>query len=50
MKRSRYVSVALLLLEEARRVYEYPGNLVLRDIARLQKTIKQARSAATRGI
>jgi hypothetical protein len=36
MKRSRYVSAALVLLEIALFVYEYPGKLVLRDIARLK--------------
>jgi hypothetical protein len=50
MKRSRYGSFALVLIEKARLVYEYPGKLVLGDIVRLKKVIKQARSATTRGI
>ena len=48
MKRSRIISVALVLLIKGRSVYEYPGNLVLADIARLKKAIK--RFAAMRGV
>ncbi len=48
MKRSRTDSVALVLLEKVRFAYEYPGHLVLADIARLKKAIKRAYYAATR--
>jgi hypothetical protein len=50
MKRSRSDSVALVLLRKVRFAYEYPGQLVLADIARLKKTIKRAYYAAMRGI
>lgn len=50
MKRSPYVFVALMLIEKARLAYGYPGKLVLADIVRLKNAIKQARSAARRGI
>ena len=48
MKRSR-MSVARMLLRKARSAYEYPGQLVLADIARLKKAIKRAYFAAMRG-
>lgn len=48
--RSHPVSVALVLLGKVRLAYEYPGRLVLADIARLKKTVKRAYSAATRGV
>ncbi len=47
MKRSHPVSFASVLLAKIRLVYEYPGRLVLADIARLKKTIKRAYSDAT---
>ena len=50
MKRSRADSVASVLLRKVRSAYEYPGHLVLADIARLQKTIKRAYYAATRSV
>jgi hypothetical protein len=49
MNRSHPVSVALVLLAKVRWVYEYPGRLVLTDIAKLKKTVKRAYSAATGG-
>jgi hypothetical protein len=48
MKHSR-ISVARVLLRKARSAYEYPGQLVLTDIARLKKAIKRAYFAAMRG-
>lgn len=50
MMRSRSVSVALVLLGKVRFAYEYPGQLLLADIARLKKTIKRACSAGMRGV
>jgi hypothetical protein len=50
MKRSHSDSVALILLEIARLAFEYPGHLVLTDIARLKKAIKRAYCAAMRGV
>ena len=50
MKRSRPVSVAVVLLRKLRLAYEYPGRLVLADFARLKKTIKRAYYAAMRGV
>jgi hypothetical protein len=50
MKRSRIDSVASALLRKVRFAYEYPGHLVLADIARLKKTIKRAYYATMRGV
>jgi len=50
MKRSRTDSVALVLLGKVRLAYEYPGQLVLADFARLRKSIKRAYYAAMRGV
>jgi hypothetical protein len=50
MKRSRPESCASSLLRKVRFVYEYPGHLVLADIARLKKTIKRAYYTAMRGV
>jgi hypothetical protein len=50
MKRSRSDAVALVLLRKVRFAYEYPGQLVLADIARLKKAIKRAYYAAMRGV
>ena len=50
MKQSRSNSVALVLLRKIRFAYEYPGQLVLADIARLKTAIKRAYYAAMRGI
>lgn len=48
MKRSHTISVARLLLKKGRSAYEYPGQIVLADIARLKKAIKRAYFAAMR--
>jgi hypothetical protein len=48
--RSRSDSVASELLAKVRLAYEYPGHLVLADIARLKTAIKRAYYAAMRGI
>jgi hypothetical protein len=50
MKRSLSGSVALVLLGKVWAAYEYPGQLVLSDIARLKKAIQRAYSAAMRGV
>ena len=50
MKRSHSDSVASILIQIARLVFEYPGNLVLTDFARLKKAIKRAYHGAVRGI
>ena len=50
MKRSHFDSVALIILENARLAFEYPGNLVLTDFARLKKAIKRAYYGAIRGV
>ena len=50
MKRARIDSVASALLRKIRFAYEYPGHLVLADIARLKKMIKRAYYAAMRGV
>ena len=49
MKSSRTDSAAIVLLRKGRSAYEYPGQLVLADIARLGKAIKRAYYAAMRG-
>lgn len=50
MKRSHFDSVSLVLLKKVQFAFEYPGHLVLADIARLKKTIKRAYYAAMRGV
>ena len=50
MKRSHFDSVALIILENARLAFEYPGHLVLTDFARLKKAIKRAYCDAMRGV
>ena len=50
MKRLRTDSFALVLLRKCRSAYEYPGQLVLADIARLKKAIRRAYFAAMRGV
>jgi hypothetical protein len=50
MKRARINTEALVILRQCRSAYEYPGQLVLADIARLKKAICRAYYAAMRGV
>ena len=50
MKRARTNTAALVILRQCRSAYEYPGQLVLADIARLKKAICRAYYAAMRGV
>ena len=50
MKRSRTNSVAQVLVTKLRYAYEYPGHLVMTDVARLMKAISRAYYAAIRSV